>query len=143
MLPDIKPALKSKEYNNGYRVFGDISSKKVILISHGKIFHTCLKIFKNNKKNIACVDLFRSKPFPEKLIKKLKKVKKILVVDEQTPSGNLGSCVYESLSSKKIFPKIITKSLNDEYVFENGGRSYLIEKYGLSESEILNTMNSF
>ena len=75
--------------------------------------------------------------------KKLKNVRKILVVDEQSPGGNLGSCVFENLSENKIFPKIIIKSIDNIYVFENGGRRYLLDKYGLSKKNILNSINSF
>ena len=39
-----------------------------------------------------------------------------------------------------IFPKIKTLSLNNEYVFENGGRSYLLNKYGLSDDDIFETL---
>ena len=54
--------------------------------------------------------------------------KGIVVVDEQTPSGNLSACVFEGFSSQNYFPKIISKSLPEKYVFENGGRNYLLKK---------------
>ena len=72
-----------------------------------------------------------------------KKINKFLVVDEQTPSGNLSSCVFEGFSEKKFFPKIISKCLPEEYFFENGGREYLLGKNGLSNKDILKATNSF
>ena len=77
---------------------------------------------KKMKRNIF-INLFRSKPFPQKLVKLVKNIKNFLVVDEQTPSGSLASCVYEDLEIIN-FPKIISKSLPERYFFENGGRTY-------------------
>ena len=50
---------------------------------------------------------------PEKdLPKIISSCKGIVVVDEQTPSGNLSSCVFEGFSHQNYFPKIISKSFN-------------------------------
>ena len=80
--------------------------------------------------------MFRSKPFPEKLVKEVRNIKHFLVVDEQTPSGDLSSCVYEGFREKKFFPIINSKSLPERYFFENGGREYLLNKFGLSSKDI-------
>ena len=68
---------------------------------------------------------------------------KFLVVDEQTPSGSLSSCVYEGFSKNNFFPKIISKSLSENYVFENGGREYLLNKFGLSKKDIIGAAKKF
>ncbi len=143
ITPNLKPKVSNKDFYNGYKIFGNIANDKIIVISHGKIFHDCYSLKKNLKDNVVFINLFRSKPFPKSLSKKLKNVRKILVVDEQSPGGNLGSCVFENLSENKIFPKIIIKSIDNIYVFENGGRRYLLDKYGLSKKNILNSINSF
>ena len=36
-----------------------------------------------------------------------------------------------------MVPKIISKSLPESYVFENGGREYLLNKFGLSNDDII------
>jgi len=87
------------------------------------------------------VDMIRSKPFPNELSKFINKCKGIIVVDEQSPSGNLSSCVFEGLSNQNYFPKIISKSLPEKYVFENGGRDYLLDINGLSIKDIKETSN--
>ena len=61
----------------------------------------------------------------------------IVVVDEQTPSGNLASCVFEGFSNQNYFPKIVSKCLPEKYIFENGGREYLLNKCGLSKDDII------
>ena len=63
-----------------------------------------------------------------------------MIVDEQTPSGGLSSCVFEGFSKNKFYPKIISKSLPDQYIFDNGGRNYLLKKYGLGETDILKSL---
>ena len=101
-----------------------------------------LKYIKKKLNETICINLFRSKPFPKNIIEKLRNVKKILVVDEQTPGGNLGSCVFENFSRNNFFPKIKNRSLDEIYFFENGGRDYLLNKHGLSDNDIIKDLES-
>ena len=80
---------------------------------------------------------FRSKPFPNNLANAVSPCKGIVVVDEQSPSGNLSSCIFEGFSNQDYFPKIISRSLPERYIFENGGRDYLLNKFGLSSNDII------
>lgn len=137
VLPDVLPKLTSDEYKKGFKTYGKIDNKKIALISHGKMLHKCLTLHKKDPEKFFCVDIFKSKPFPEDLPKEISSCKGIIVVDEQSPSGNLTSCIFEGFSSKNYFPKIVSKSLPELYVFENGGREYLLNKYGLSDADIM------
>jgi transketolase len=137
VLPNILPEINANEYKEGFKIFGNINENTTILISHGKMLHKCLKIYQEDPSKFACIDIFRSKPFPKTLPKKANKCKGIVVVDEQTPSGNLSSCVHEGFSEQNYFPKIISKSLPEMYFFENGGREYLLNKFGLSHADII------
>ncbi len=140
---DLNPVINIADYKKGFKIFGKVTGNKIAIISHGKIFNNCWNAFKKNTNKYVFINLFRAKPFPEKLVQTIKRINKFLVVDEQTPSGNLSSCVFEGFSEKKFFPKIISKSLPEKYVFENGGREYLLNKYGLSYKDILKAVNSF
>ena len=73
--------------------------------------------------------------------KKISSCKGLVVVDEQSTSGNLSSCVFEGFSEQNFFPKIISQSLPEKYVFENGGRDYLLNKFGLSNADIIAAAN--
>ena len=139
--PDLVPKITDENFKDGFKVFGEIGTDKTAIISHGKIFHNCYSIYKKKKEKTICINIFRSKPFPEKLIKLLKQIKKILVVDEQTPQGNLGSCIYENLSKNNLYPKIKIRSLDEMFFFENGGRSYLLNKSGLSDKDIISDID--
>ncbi len=136
-LPNISPEINNNDFIEGFKIYGKEDKKKIALISHGKMLHSCMEIYHKNPEKFICVDLFRSKPFPSNLPKKLSLCKGIVVVDEQTPSGNLSSCVFEGFSSQNSFPKIISKSLPEKYVFENGGRNYLLKRFGLSNEDII------
>ena len=137
VLPNISPEVNISEYKKGFKVHGQDVDNKIILISHGKMVHKCLEIYNKEPKKYTCVDIFRSKPFPIDLPKTISSCKGIVVVDEQSPSGNLSSCIFEGLSKQNFFPKIISKSLPESYIFENGGREYLLNKFGLSKDDII------
>ena len=137
VLPNLSPEITSQEYKEGFKIFGKVEEDKIALISHGKMMHKCFKLYKNEPNKFFCVDIFRSKPFPKTLPTMLKKCKGIVTVDEQTPSGNLSACIFEGFSEQNYFPKIVSKCLPEQYVFENGGREYLLNKFGLSSEDII------
>jgi len=136
--------LSYKDFKEGFRIIGDFHENKITIISHGSILNQCLEVLKNNNDKCFVVDLFRSKPISEKLIKRLKNNKKIIIVDEQCLAGNLSSSVFEAFSNLKVFPKIKSLYLPEEHVFENGGRDYLLKKYKLDSHNIeLSLLNYF
>ncbi len=136
-LPNIFPKITKADLDRGYKIFGNINNSKIALISHGRMLHKCLEIYNEKTDKFVCVDILRSKPFPKDLPKEFSSCKGIVVVDEQSPSGNLSSCVFEAFSEQNYFPKIISKSLPERYFFENGGREYLLNKFGLSNDDII------
>jgi len=141
VLPNISPTITKDDFDKGFKIYGDIGSNKIAIISHGKMLHRCLEINIKEPEKTFCVDIFRSKPFPKDLPKKISSCKGIIVVDEQSPSGNLSSCVFEGFSEQNYFPKIFSKSLPEMYIFENGGRDYLLNKFGLSKDGIIESIN--
>jgi|TARA_Y100000389_G_scaffold198468_1_gene235021 transketolase len=130
-------------FQEGFRILGKYSENKNVIISHGRILHNCVKTAKELNDDFYLVDLFRSKPISKKLIELLRKTKKIVVVDEQTQYGNLSSAVQSELSKYDLYPILKNISLPDEYVFENGGRDFLLKKYNLDETSILNFCKKF
>lgn len=142
-LKDLEPKINQKDYKNGYQILGKIKKQKTAIISHGKILHNCIEAFKNDKNKYILINLFKAKPFPKNLAKDVKKINNFLVVDEQSPSGSLSSCVFEGFSESGFFPKIISSSLPEEYIFDNGGREYLLNKYGLSKKDLLKRAKKF
>ena len=65
------------------------------------------------------------------MINKIKRFKEIIVVEEQWIDGGMGSLILEQLSINNLKNKVTRIGLKSRYYFENGGRDYLHETYGL------------
>jgi transketolase len=126
----------SNEANLEYKIFQPKKKSEIALISHGYTSHLAYKAYEKNK-DVTFIDLSMSKPLSSDLVGKLKKFKRIIVVDEQMQAGGLSSLVYETLSTNNANPIIQTVSLKEAYTFENGGRKYLLKKNGISVESIL------
>jgi len=126
-----------------YRLMGDtVTSKKVLVIGSGKMSHVIADAYKENSDKIIGVDLIRAKPFPNTLKILIEQAKGVVVVDEQTPSGSLGAAVLEEMAKENLLnKKVKVITLPEEYLFENGGREYLLKKHGLSAENIEKTLN--
>jgi len=142
------PEVGGSKDGNGFRLIGgmdvaDGGRQKIALLSHGKMLHTCVEAVNADPGSFFAVDVICSKPFPGDLINLLSKMEKIIVVDEQTPSGSLGAAVFEALSSENIFPKIINLTLPEKYFFENIGRQGIFDKYGMTAENIRHLSKRF
>ena len=129
--------------NLDYRLMGDVSGDaKVLLIGSGKMAQTISDVCKKTKAVVG-IELVQAKPFPNELLSLIDASHGVIVVDEQTPCGSLGAAVLESMSVRDIFKKVRVLTLPEEYLFENGGREYLLNKHGLSTDNILKTLDDF
>lgn len=138
---NIKLNISKKDIMKGFTVHGKPSTNKILLISHGKVSHIALNALNLSPKKFYFIDLLRSKPIPEDLIKFLSKNKGIITIDEQYLDGGLGSTIFEFCSNKNIFKKLKSISLPNEYIYLNGGRSYLLNKFKFSYKGILEKYN--
>jgi transketolase len=136
------PVTHRKE-NLDYRLMGDIvDDTTVLIIGSGKMAHTISDACKHAYKAVG-VELIQAKPFPNELIELLDDCLGVIVVDEQTPCGSLGAAVLEAMAENDIYKKVKILTLPEEYLFENGGREYLLNKHGLSKDNILQTLNDY
>ena len=132
LLPNISFGIEK----DGFRLNGDLNQNSIVLISHGKSTHVCKDLYDLHPEKYVLIDLIQSKPFPPDLPPLLNRVKGVIVVDEQTPSGSLGAAVFEACSAANIFPRIINVTLPEMYFFENIGREGIFRKYGLTLENI-------
>ncbi len=65
----------------------------------------------------------------------LSRYERLVTVEEQCLSGGFGSAVIEALYDSMIKP-VRRLGLPDRYYFENGGRSHLLDTFGLSVGDI-------
>ena len=142
------PEAKDFKNNQTFRIFVSGSNKKlepskIALISHGKMLHVCSEAVNQNPNDFIAIDLIQSKPFPKELIQLLSETDKMIVLDEQTPAGSLGSAVFEAFSECNIFPKIINITLKEKYFFENIGRAALLSENGLTAENIIKQSKRF
>ncbi len=125
-----------------YRAMGDIVNQdKVVVIGSGKMAHIVKQAYDEQPNKIFGVDLIQSKPFPKTLLNAIDVSAGVIVIDEQTPSGSLGAAVMEAMSDSDILKKVKQITIPEMYVFENGGREYLLNKLGLNKDNILKTLN--
>ena len=114
-----------------------------LILSHGKQFLRIHEIVKNNnsfKNKFDMIDIIRCEPFPKQLVNELKKYKKIIILDEQFISSSLYSVIGEINLIHNLNLKTIGFFLEDKYIFDNGGRESLLNKYGLDSQKIINTL---
>ena len=125
-----------------YRAMGDIVNQdKVVVIGSGKMAHIVKQAYDEQPNKIFGVDLIQSKPFPKTMLNAIDVSAGVIVIDEQTPSGSLGAAVMEAMSDSDILKKVKQITIPEMYVFENGGREYLLNKLGLNKDNILKTLN--
>ena len=125
-----------------YRAMGDIVNQdKVVVIGSGKMSHIVKQAYDEQPNKIFGVDLIQSKPFPKTLLNAIDVSAGVIVIDEQTPSGSLGAAVMEAMSDSDILKKVKQITIPEMYIFENGGREYLLNKLGLNKDNILKTLN--
>ena len=101
----------------------------------------------DNEKNIKCgVIHFPSiKPLDSRtLLKWIKKVKKIITVEENVLSGGFGSSILEFCSEnlKEHLHKISRIGLKDEFVDDYGDQNSLLNKYNLNQLTLYKKMIS-
>ncbi len=142
-LAAIEPAATATTIIEGYRVLGVQAPNKIALLSHGRMVHTCLEVTRDYPEQYFSIDLIRSKPFPKDLSSLLAKSKGVIAVDEQTPCGSLAAAAFEATSLSNNFARIVPLTLPEMYVFENGGREYLLNKLGLSADGIYQAAKRF
>ena len=89
------------------------------------------------------MDVFRIKPFNHETLKPIfEKYEKIITVEEQCLSGGFGSSILEAISDLGLANSVKRLGLEERYYFENGGREYLLDNFGLSNQKLKETILS-
>ncbi len=133
-LPHI-PVLSN--FSAGYRVVNGKGS--VGIISHGYCVAKLNHIIEKHELHdtATLIDLFHSKPISKEFMKKIQKFDKLVVVDEQIETSSLGQFLALEVWRQRPEVSYDTISLKEEFMFENVGRSKLVEISGISEESIL------
>lgn len=119
--------------------------KKGDLIGIFSCGYVLQRILKNwdeviNELDIGLVDVFRNKPLNLEGLKPIfEKYEKIITVEEQCLSGGFGSSILEAISDLGLSNSVKRLGLEERYYFENGGREYLLDTFGLSNQRLKDT----
>ena len=119
--------------------------QQIGILSCGYVLQRILKNWAEvtNGLDIGLVDVFRNKPLNLDGLKPIfEKYKKIITVEEQCLSGGFGSSILEAISDLGMNNPVKRLGLEDRYYFENGGREYLLNTFGLSNQQLKDTIKS-
>ena len=119
--------------------------KQIGILSCGYVLQRILNNWAEvtNGLDIGLVDVFRNKPLNLDGLKPIfEKYKKIITVEEQCLPGGFGSSILEAISDLGMNNPVKRLGLEDRYYFENGGREYLLNTFGLSNQQLKDTIKS-
>ncbi|MDC1242466.1 transketolase [Gammaproteobacteria bacterium] len=117
------------------QILANINKSNNIILTTGSILNHIYKIYNSNKiiqENFAIASLpLWGEKVREKIIEQLKPFKHIIIIEEHLISGGFASFIQES--------GVVVKSLNVDIKAcgEVGHQDFLINKYGLSQDELL------
>ncbi|MDH5662438.1 MAG: 1-deoxy-D-xylulose-5-phosphate synthase [Elusimicrobiota bacterium] len=116
----------------------------VAIMAIGNTVHPCLLAQQRLEAEgikASLVNMRFVKPLDEDLIKKIiKKIHKIVTVEENTLSGGFGSGIKELLATDNV--RILSIGLPDKFI-EHGSREELRKKYGLTSDKIAQRVSEF
>jgi transketolase len=99
-------------------------------------------IEKKNEDLISIYSCHTIKPFDYSGLKKIfRKYKKIIILEDHSYIGGLGSIIKESAFESKYTYKIYHFSLKDEFLKEYSSQENLLKKHGISLGKLKNIIN--
>lgn len=113
----------------------------VCIIATGVMVHNALKVSDYLKEttglNVGIIDLFRLKPInKELLLAYLGVVKHVVTYEEHLLAGGMGSAIAEIFVDEGFAVSMLRIGQQDRFVFDNGGRQVIWEKYGLDVASV-------
>ena len=116
----------------------------VCILSYGHMLHRVVEAAaKRENMGLGVIDLFQIKPMDKSLITELSRYRGIVTVEEQCLSGGFGSAIVEAMSDAGLQKPVKRLGLPERYFFENGGRDYLLNSFGLAVSDIVAAIDNF
>jgi transketolase len=140
-MPDVTDAAGyDEDFEKGFKRLKEGSD--VCLISSGYTMHRTLEAQRKLAAegiDASVVDLFRIKPIDfMQLGPILEAHRGIVTIEEQCLDGGFGSAVIEQMVNVNLVKPVKRVGLEERFYFENGGRDYLLDRFGVSVDSICN-----
>jgi transketolase len=124
-----------------FKILKKSKSDKAIIVAAGITVHEALKAHKELKKegkNLAVLDCYSIKPFPEEKLVQFAKQhgNKIIVVEDHRPEGGLGEAVAKAIVNSKI--KLIHLAVNE--IPHSGNKEELMSLYNIDSNAIISAI---
>jgi transketolase len=138
---ELLPLLYDKDHNvhEGFSILRE--GNDVTVISTGVMVHRALEVAEElHEQSIQAkvIDFYRLKPIDvAAVIKILKGTSKIVVLEEQTINGGLGSIIAEILVDSNVFIPLKRLAILDNMIFDYGSRDTLHKARGLDKMSIV------
>ena len=135
------PILYKKDHNlhEGFSILRE--GNDVTVISTGVMVHRALEVAEElHEQSIQAkvIDFYRLKPIDVAAVTKiLKGASKIVVLEEQTINGGLGSIIAEILVDSNVFIPLKRLAILDNMIFDYGSRDTLHKARGLDRMSIV------
>jgi len=143
-FPDIYQ--KGTDFSKGFSVIRE--GKDCYILTTGCMVHTALDIAKQLEKNkisMGVVDIFTLPINARLLAPVVKKMKKIVTLEEHLMAGGLGSAVGEFVNDNEINVKFKRFGLPMEkgYCYKYGGREAIRGYYGLDKKSLIKKIKEY
>jgi transketolase len=110
------------------------------VLASGYMLHRALQVARRLRQegiHVGVIDLYRVAPINEEgLLEMLSGYTNVVTLEEQSLPGGFGSAIAEVLIDANADKRIVRLGLPGRYIFENGGRDYLLSACGLSVAQI-------
>ena len=139
------PPIYSSETEVGNEGYTELQrGTDICLLSYGHMLHRVVQaVTKVTNSSVGVIDLFQVKPIDDSLLGVLSGYRNVITVEEQCLSGGFGSAVIEAMADARLQKPVKRLGLPDRYFFENGGREYLLDRYGLAISDLVSAIDAF
>lgn len=143
VLPDLHSP--QDDFSRGYRMVQE--GKGILLAGTGHMMHRVTQVAEKLKKNsvdAAVLDVFRLKPVDEDgLAQVISRRKEIVVIEEQYPTGGLGTIFAEIITRRRLDVKFKTFSLPDAPCYRYGSREWLHREFGLDTETLASSIKEW
>ena len=133
----LPPIYEKEDFNleDGFSTI--IKGKNKCVVTCGKLLHLAKLAIEKNNLDLGLIDLFKIKPLTKNLLKTISQYTEIITLEEQCLDGGFGSAILEFCNENSVNINIKRHGLDNRFYFENGGRDYLFNRYGLNVNKIL------